>query len=428
MNTDNDPIRKDINDLCASIALKILGSRGLRRLILTVAKNSLEGWAKKGSFRRRISYPGLKVLSSMIAAKRSPSEETISADAGRLATLYAAKINADHTKDPTIHALRRDKPIRDFITSTDFGEIREMVQRSQACVIKTIEILNDNIWRYPAKVGSILGSLLCTLNTSIKAAHEAIKPIEKNIGPDLFADLILSLLKGIDGKEAGALANSVNELIRRLHTGSLLLAKGGKPLFEVYLTSILKDAASAIDPELLTKARTAIAEDRQAAAYAYADVLSKNPGLLLGMISAYGAVRNPDINAFSRKTRMLEEIDDIDTAMAHGISDIDTYEISQIINSAAKLFNKTLQKDPDLLFNLVRGIVDSIDFEEVRSACEKAGEDMAEALKPFAPAFMPAFLGGIADMISPDHIDMDPRQEVALKKIGSAFRAAGGEA
>jgi len=68
----------------------------------------------------------------------------------------------------------------------------------------------------------------------------------------------------------------LSELLRRLHTGSYLLARGGKPLFEIYLTNFLKDAINEIDPEIFTKARIALAEDAETIAKSLAEVMDEN--------------------------------------------------------------------------------------------------------------------------------------------------------
>ena len=86
------------------------------------------------------------------------------------------------------------------------------------------------------------------------------------MGPDLLADLLLSLLKGLNAREAANLTNALCEFIRRLHTGNYLLAKAGKPLFQIYLTTLLQESLPNIDPVLLKKAKLAFAEDKEAIA------------------------------------------------------------------------------------------------------------------------------------------------------------------
>jgi len=40
----------------------------------------------------------------------------------------------------------------------------------------------------------------------------------KNLGPDLTADILLSIVRELNGKEIGKLTDNLAELLRRLHT------------------------------------------------------------------------------------------------------------------------------------------------------------------------------------------------------------------
>ena len=180
-----------------------------------------------------------------------------------------------------------------------------MIESSEECVVRTVDEFNRHLWKYPAKVGSILAALLAAMNTSIRALRELMRPVEKNVGPDLLADLTLSLVKGVNAKNAGDLANSAFELLRRLHTGSLLLGRSGRPLFQVYLTDFLKGMAAELDPVLLGKARTALAENRESIGSALADAYEANPDLALALISTLGAVMNASVKASSNKLKAL---------------------------------------------------------------------------------------------------------------------------
>ena len=210
---------------------------------------------KRAGFRGKIASPVNWIVSKVLQPGKNWNGKGISADVGRLLTAWAKKINTDHAADPLCHAGARGDTIHNFLKNTDFGEIREMVEGSGPCVIKTIEAFNEQLWKYPAKVGSILAALLAAVNTGIRSIREVLRPIEKNIGPDLLADLILSLLKGLNAKEAAELVNAASEFIRRLHTGNYLLAKAGKPLFQIYLTSLLQEALPDLRPGAYQKGK-----------------------------------------------------------------------------------------------------------------------------------------------------------------------------
>jgi hypothetical protein len=337
------------------------------------------------------------LMAKVLLQRTNGKGRGISADAGKLLTAWARKINADHAADPLCHAGSRGETIHAFLRHTDFGEIREMVEGSGHCVLKTVEAFNEQLWKYPAKVGSLLGTLLAVVNTAIKSAATLLKPIERKVGPDLLADLLLSLVRGIDAREAAGLVNSVHEFIRRLHTGNLLLAKAGKPLFQGYLTSLLEEGLPQIDPVLLKKARVALAEDREAIANALADVLRDNPGLVLEMVSAYGSLKTPLIRAFSRRAGLYDELDPeaLAGAISLGLSDLDTYEISQAVNTLVRLLNNLHEIKPDMFSSFLTSIVDSLNAEEIRTATAWIVPEIVEAARPFLDAVMPATKSGL---------------------------------
>src|SRR5690606_11974633 len=103
--------------------------------------------------------------------------------------------------------------------------------------------------------------------------------------------------------------NTVFELIRRVHTGSLLIGKGGKPLLQTYLTGFFRDYYTAMDPELARKARICLAEDQETIANAKADALDANSRMVLSLLSSLGKVTSCKVRGKSRKWRILEDVE-----------------------------------------------------------------------------------------------------------------------
>lgn len=181
-----------------------------------------------------------------------------------------------------------------------------MVDRSEGNVIQNINVAIECIWKYPAKAGSILATLVSAGNISLKSLSLIVGSLLDNLGPDLTADILLSVVRELNGREIGKLVNTLSELLRRLHTGSYLLARGGKPLFEIYLTNFLKDAVSEINPEIFTKARVALAEDAETIAKSLAEVMGENEKMLFASLAAYSSLKNPKIRAKAVKLNLYE--------------------------------------------------------------------------------------------------------------------------
>ncbi|MBW2636032.1 MAG: hypothetical protein JRC86_00650 [Deltaproteobacteria bacterium] len=421
--------RNENSQIMASVIADIIRSAGTRTLLLEVAHNLIISWGKRGGIRARLAPPLRRIISRVLPSGKNGARGNIPADAGGLLTAWARKVNADHAGDPVCHAETRGEAIHTFLANTDFGEIREMVENSEECALKTVEALNENLWKYPAKVGSILGTLLAATNTGIRSTREILRPVEKTVGPDLLADIVMSLLKGLNAKEVGNLFNALCEFVRRLHTGNYLLAKAGKPLFQIYLTDALEEALPKIDPVLLKKARIALAEDREALSNALADALTDHPDLMMEMISAYGSTKTPLVKGASRKIRLFEEMDQegLADATAKGLSDLDTFEVAEIVNGFLRTINSIHEKRPEVFSSIACSIADSIDAEELRTAADWVVPEIVEASKPVIAPSMPTIINAVADMLRPQGGVGDERHQEAMGNLKAVLLAAGGE-
>ena len=423
MNT-TDNQNKPVHVL-AGIVGETIRASGTKILLTEVFRDLIGTWAKKGGIREKVATPAIWVVSKVLSPGRNGNGKGISADVGRFLTSWAKKINADHAADPICHARNRGETIHRFFANTDFGEIREMVEGSEQCVLKTVEAFNEQLWKYPAKVGTLVATIIPLMNTFIKASREILIPIEEKIGPDLLADIMLSIVKGINGADTAKLINAVREVIRRVHTGSLLLGKGGKPLFQIYLTDLLHDCLPAMDPELVKKIRIIFAEDREAMANAMADALSDNPDITLSYLASMGLVKTSDIKARTRKLGVIEQIDPVGlkSAVSEGMSDLDTYEIAGLVNTACRVANLIHEVKPDILSNALSGVVDSVSPEEVKKTARWLIPDIVEAIKPLAVEMMPFIIKGFSEIISFDDGYASPEHKEAMDSLKTALAA-----
>ncbi|HQP31564.1 MAG TPA: hypothetical protein PLB81_09560, partial [Deltaproteobacteria bacterium] len=297
-------------------------------------------------------------------------------------------------------------------------------------VLGAIETFNKELWKYPAKVGTLVATLIPLINIVIKSVREIMVPIEKEIGPDLLADIILSLVKGVDGAEMAKLVGTSQEVLRRVHTGSLRLGKGGKPLMQLYLTDVLKACLPALNPELLTKARVVLSEDKLSIAQAMADALHDNPAVSAASLAAMGAVKSADFKARTRKLEVFEDIDQtsLKEALSQSLSELDTYEIAAFINTGCRILNRVHTLKPGFLMGLAGGVVDSLDQEEIGQTAQWLAGDMVQALKPLAPTLMPVFIKALSELLSPDGGYESAEQAEALKGLRATLaKAQGGE-
>lgn len=390
------------NQVLARIIGRAVRSTGSRMLIAEVAKEFITGWAGDSKVKNKIAVPALWLAGRLGRPGKAEPEGSAAADAGTFLTELARKVNADR-------AGRADKgspqgaSVDAFLSNTDFGEILEMVEGADPRVIEGIRAFNEQLWKYPAKVGALAGALTSLANTSLKSFTEILKPIEEQFSPDLLADLFLSAVRDLRGTNVAMLVNTVFELIRRIHTGSLRLGKGGRPLFQTYLTGLMEECLPELKPGLLKKARIALAEDREALANSLSDALRASPAILPAFVSSIGAVQSSRARAMCRKLRSLEETDQtgLDEAVSESVSDLDIYGIAGLVNAACSVLERVHQARPDIVASIAGGIADSLDHEQIRRICSWLIPDLAEALRPLSQAIaleisrtMPAAAGG----------------------------------
>jgi len=413
-----------LTDLTSKIITRALFAAGPRRLILCIARDMLVQWSLESRIRQKIAKPINGLISRSLKKESPQNSTTLAGDLGDLLTNYTRNINAAHRNNPICHAEERTGSINDLIGHTDFGELKELAEGSEACLLKTLESINNAIWPYPAKIGCLVGILLAVGNTSIKGLSEIIRPLLQNLGPDLTADILLSILRELSGEETAKLINSISELIRRLHTGSALLAKGDKSLFEFYLCSFLNDFHAAVDPEILTKARIALSEDKETIASSLADVLSQNPQTLFFTMNSYAALKNPGIRSVSHKIALYDDMnDEFAEAANSGISDLDTQGMADVTNSLLSIINRMHTARPELFGGLLKDFADSIDTSELKDTCEWLIPEVSDAIAPVTVELLPPLILGLCNLlVSTDGYDAT-EMENALQTLRSILAA-----
>jgi len=380
--------------------------RAVVRLVAAIARNVANVWSGQGKIKGKIIYPLDRVLARLGRIPSAPKPArptTLPADIARLLTLLCTMVNEAHAKGVTEEDPQRGRKVRAFLENLDFGEIMEMVEGSDPFVLRAIETFNEELWKYPAKVGTLVATLIPLINIIIKSVREIMVPIEQNIGPDLLADIILSLVKGINGEDSAKLINTSLEVLNRIHTGSLLLGKGGKPLMQIYLADVLKSSLPRINPKLVSKARVILSEDRLSIAQAVADAMKDNPSITSSRVSTMGTVYSSAVKARTSKLKVIEalEKESLRDAFAESLSDVDTHEIAELINTGCRVINLANKLKPGFLVNLAGGIVDSIDTKEFGETARWLVTDLVQAVKPLSSTLMPVLIKALNEMLTP---------------------------
>jgi hypothetical protein len=391
---------REFIEILSSLVTGCLRTSTLRKVLFSVMRNALLTWSDGSRAKQKLSERALNLVMEKIPPESFSSAGIDAKNMGKLLTLFAQKLNDLQVENPMYLADHLEGPLREVIKSTDFGEVKELMDRAEEPIVDLVRRLMGFVWNtYPAKLGAIMSLIHPVGNITVRSLKEIVKPLN-GVSPDLFTDLIFSIVGSIDGREIGQLANAVMEMMRQLHTGSLLQGESGVPQFQMDLTTKLREIMSGIDPELLCKAKVIAAENAEERANAIADILEENPALVFDLVSRFSSLKNPRIRTTRRRIRVYENLlkGEFAEAIAKGLSEIDTQEVGDIVNALLQMFNKVHAEKPDFFPRLFADLCMNINTNELKTAVEWIMRDVNEGLKPIANEVLPVLLNGLSEL------------------------------
>jgi len=321
---------------------------------------------------------------------------------GQLITALLRTLSKIHEHNPDYLTRCLEPGFRQFMEGVDFGELREFLDTSSDDIAAFAKMANDVIWQYPAKLVLALSVIPDVANALIEILRESLVRFN-NTSPDIVADILMSLLRKVDGGNLGRSVNEILELVRSIHTGSALIGDPGIPKFFHDLSALLEDASRHIDGGLLAKARVALSEDREVIAGVTVNILKENPDLWLKQLERYSDMMNPGIRSKSNRLSALDEFpdDDLADAVDTGLSDIDMQEVAEIANLFAAMVNRVHSLKPELVKQLATQLSGSLDLFEVKEAAERLIDDVGDAFTPIGRAILPQAIKTICRMMAP---------------------------
>ena len=341
---------------------------------------------------------------------------------GRWLTLQIQRFS-DLTANPEGFAEALEHPIRSLIASLDFGELQEAMDGSEDAIVATVRMLNTAIWDYPAKFICLVSLLPTVANIILRSARETLVPLHSQ-APDVLADVVFSLLRSLNGKAAGDLVNGLAEVVRQTHAGSALIGDQGLPQFGADLRILLADFASALNPDVIVKARTALAEDMETIRNAWTETIAERPDLFLASLRHSADRRNPQIRATRREVELLADLpeDKVNEAISAGLSDLDTQEFGEMINTTLRLLNSLRRFQPEALPGILTGIASTIDTDELKETATWIVPSAVTAVRPLAVSIMPSVIRGLADLLTPEPGDDQDEMVSAIAQLKKALQ------
>jgi len=343
--------------------------------------------------------------------------------AGALLTTVASIANEAEAADPGRVAERLRPGFREWVRNVDFGELKARVDALAEHAPALAEVVNEELWRYPAKMVCILSLLPSGVNAGIRASARTVQPINR-LAPDLVADVILSLVRDLKGEEVGRLINEACELVRKTHTGSVLIGDHGKPQLPEDLSVLIGDVLRSVDVELLLKARAMLAETGEATDGAVCALLAERPELARELIASRFRRQASALRRLGRRTDLLERAlsdEEIAAAVTRGIGEVDAQELAETLSRLLAIVNRVRERSPGTIRETLSQTIASLDQDEARQAVRWLVEDVVAALEPLAPEIVPPVLRGITELLNRGGSAGDGELRRAVDGLREAF-------
>ncbi len=350
-----------------------------RTIIRGAAPAFIKSWAGRNPFKRVIAWFLSRSIAKSFALKEirlSPSENEVSNEAR--------------------------ENFRRFIEAVDFGELREALDRSSARSGPYIRMMNEELWRYPAKVVCILSFIPALSNTALRGIRETAAPLNR-MAPDLLTDVILSLISEIDTKEVSGIINELSELVRKIHTGSALIGDPGRPALPEVFEKISIKITESINIPLLLKASVMLCEIREQIGRSFSETVNNNRDLVKEKLMTEFRKAASSAVHIDRTLDSVEKSfndEEIEALVSSGLGEIDFQELASTVSRFCELINRIYEINPDIIKGLLSQFFSSLDSLEAAETVRLISGDIAESVKPSAPVLLPPILKGIGDIIS----------------------------
>ena len=405
MNCAEKPVQTDsVADLTGKMVWKVAKTPAAKKIVMAAVHEALRDWSGESKLKAHMSANVEKMVDNVLS-RRDQDESRNSEDAD-----YAESL----------------RPIvRQLIEHIDFGEIKESADFHRDNIGAVVKMVNEEFWRYPAKVICLLSLLPVAVNMSVSTAKETLTPMN-NLAPDLLSDVVFSLIDDIDGKNIGMLINELSELVRKIHTGSTLLGDAGKPRLPNTLSRLTQETMSTVDINLLLKARALLSEIKEVSLASFIDQLEQSPELSREFFQNHFLSVVAFIRNWSRKTDAFERIfsdEDIAREFAKGMGEIDAQEVADTISRLCGTVNRVRVVTPGVIRNTLSQAINSVDADEVGETVRWLTEDVVESVKPVASEVLPPIIRGIADLLRPDPAGGSREIEEALAYLKSAINS-----
>ncbi|MBU4490821.1 MAG: hypothetical protein KKE79_09345 [Actinobacteria bacterium] len=299
--------------------------------------------------------------------------------AGNAANDFSRLVMAVHRESPDL-ATEIFPGLEAAFSTTDFGKLREAVTAlldyAVAVAEKSIELSTVN----PIIIANIVGMLPPLVNSLIKVVSSALKNVD--LPSEILASTLFNLLLSVDTAELGSALNSLAGLLKVVHDGNKVLGRDQCMSHAVFL-QFADSLLQSLDVSEVSGAIVALCEEAHVMVGATAEILVREPGLLL-LLSSTGVSA---MNIFHRAlATAFNELGKTPEEEMKNIGDevrerFDTGEVGNMANAVLALTERFRNANPELGRELMLGFAGSVDGELASSAVRDLSADFLEVVR-----------------------------------------------
>jgi len=342
------------------------------------------------------------------------------AETGAAFTSAVRIVNEIHNTHPTFFADHFKASFEKWVESVDFGEIKDFADNSGTDILALVKNVNDALWNYPAKPVLLATLIPGVVNLALGVLQDTVARFN-SFPPDLLADVLLSMLRELDGRHIGLLVNELTEFVRKSHTGSALIGDTSSPKFPDDLSRLLEETLNTIDLKRLWKALVAIQNGKDSVNKVWVELLKDHPDLVVEFLNRCPSALNAGISGMNRKVALVEALPEEEVAEVaeKGISALNLSDLADTINMLCMTANRIRKQKPDVITSMISQFTNSVDLFELEDTLKWLAKDVLDELKPVGRLVAPQIVVMLSEWLAPDENDngYDEETEKALNAL-----------
>ncbi len=264
------------------------------------------------------------------------------------------------------------------VDAADLGKVRLAVEAASQFGAEISDHLTRSLMGNPAAAANLFGMIAPLANGLIRALSDTLENLD--MAPEITASGLFSVIEDINGKQLGKFATLAAGLICDLHAGSLVLGLN-EPQFKAVFSDLVDDASETLDMDKCGEAFMALAEDLEVVAQKLGGEAVSNPHFISRLATAVlivsGAGRQLAQSLVGALMEMPDE--DFDAFIVDAKDRLEPAEAAKLVNSLARLFNRTQKSTPDFTADTSARFYESLDYEQLIIAFGGLAKSLKEA-------------------------------------------------